>query len=106
MGSSGDNYVEGCLDSEYITGFGGGVETIVSNTDTAPDTENGLGYGRALLAFANDMTSKCVRCCRGIPTRDCLQDISGVVLQKHTTSACICTRGYVSVSHICAHCYK
>lgn len=48
MGVRGDNYKEGCLDSEYITGMGNGIRTVVSNTDSSADAEQGLGYGRAL----------------------------------------------------------
>lgn len=58
MGSRGDNYKEGCLDSEYITGTGNGVPTTVSNTNTSVDAEEGLGYGWSLLTFASDLTNR------------------------------------------------
>jgi len=57
MGDDGDNYKEGCLDAEYLTGTGNGIKTIISNSNTSKDAEEGLGYGRSLLTFATELTN-------------------------------------------------
>jgi tripeptidyl-peptidase-1 len=48
----GDNYMEGTLDTTYISSFGKGTPTLVSNTNTSMATEEGEGQGIAtLVAF-------------------------------------------------------
>jgi hypothetical protein len=49
----GDNYVEGTLDTSYVTAFGAGVRTINSNTNTSMATEEGEAQGVATV-FAMD----------------------------------------------------
>lgn len=47
----------GCLDAEYLTATGNGIRTIVSNTNTSKDSEEGLGYGASLLTFATQLAN-------------------------------------------------
>lgn len=46
----GDNWGEGTLDTTYITSFGGGITTLVVNSNTSESTEEGNGFGYAFLA--------------------------------------------------------
>ena len=57
MGKHGDNYKEGCLDAEYLTGTGNGIRTVIANSNTSSSAEEGLGYGRALLSFVADLSN-------------------------------------------------
>merc|ERR1712048_475064 len=59
-GHMGDNYMEGNLDTQMITAFGLNVETIVSNTNTSSSTEEGEGFGQALLDFVTQLQSRSV----------------------------------------------
>ena len=44
-----DNYVEGTLDTTYISTFGKGTRTLVSNTNVSMATEEGEGQGIATV---------------------------------------------------------
>lgn len=57
-GHVGDNYMEGNLDTQMTTAFGLNVETIVSNTNTSMSTEEGEGFGEALLDFVTEFPSR------------------------------------------------
>merc|ERR1719159_1678582 len=57
-GAPGDNYGEGNLDVKMIASFGLNVETIVSNTNTSASTEEGNGFGQALLDFITELSSR------------------------------------------------
>ena len=54
----GDNFDEGSLDATYISTFGKGVRTLVSNTNTSKSTEEGEGQGSALLQFLNALSKR------------------------------------------------
>eukprot|EP00471_Norrisiella_sphaerica_P005370 CAMPEP_0184481504 /NCGR_PEP_ID=MMETSP0113_2-20130426/3059_1 /TAXON_ID=91329 /ORGANISM="Norrisiella sphaerica, Strain BC52" /LENGTH=628 /DNA_ID=CAMNT_0026860673 /DNA_START=94 /DNA_END=1980 /DNA_ORIENTATION=+ len=54
----GDNWGEGSLDVEMISCFGTNVTTWVSNTNTSDSTEEGQGFGLALLEFLTDLASR------------------------------------------------
>lgn len=54
----GDNFMEGTLDVQMITSIGQGVRTIVSNTDANTNTEDGLGFGPALLKFLVNLNAQ------------------------------------------------
>ena len=54
----GDNYGEGNLDVSMIASFGLNVTTIVSNTNTSSSTEEGDGFGAALLDFLLDLPGR------------------------------------------------
>merc|ERR1712232_527097 len=56
--SGGDNYGEGNLDTQMISAFGLGVQTLVSNTNTSMSTEEGEGFGQALLDFLTELPSR------------------------------------------------
>lgn len=47
----GDNFGEASLDVDTIVGSGQGVATQVANTNTSQSTEEGPGFGAALLGF-------------------------------------------------------
>lgn len=57
-GQEGDNYGEGNLDTQMISSFGLNVSTLVSNTNTSASTEEGNGFGQALLDFATSLASR------------------------------------------------
>eukprot|EP00937_MAST-01D_sp_MAST-1D-sp2_P003015 g3015.t1 len=58
-GQTGKNYVEGMLDVSYISGMaGGGVRTLVANTNASTATEGGEAFGAALLAFLVTLNSR------------------------------------------------
>merc|ERR1719265_2417711 len=57
-GREGDNYGEGNLDVKMISSFGLNVETLVSNTNTSSSTEEGEGFGQALLDFITELSSR------------------------------------------------
>jgi hypothetical protein len=59
-GHIGDNYMEGNLDTQMISAFGLDVETLVSNTNTTSSTEEGEGFGEALLDFVTQLQSRSV----------------------------------------------
>lgn len=54
----GDNYEEGNLDVKMIASFGLAVETVVSNTNSSASTEEGSGFGQALLDFITELSSR------------------------------------------------
>ena len=54
----GDNFDEGTLDATYISTFGKGVRTIVSNTNTSTATEEGEGQGIATLLFMEELVAR------------------------------------------------
>ena len=56
--AGGDNYGEGNLDTQMISSFGLNVHTIVSNTNTSASTEEGKGFGYALLDFLTQLSSR------------------------------------------------
>jgi len=56
--NGGDNFGEGNLDVQMITSFGLNVETVVSNTNTSASTEEGTGFGQALLDFITELSSR------------------------------------------------
>ena len=56
--SGGDNFGEGMLDTKMISAFGLNVRTLVSNTNTSASTEEGNGFGQALLDFLTSLTSR------------------------------------------------
>jgi len=56
--AGGDNYGEGNLDVKMIASFGLNVETLVSNTNTSASTEEGYGFGQALLDFITELSSR------------------------------------------------
>eukprot|EP00939_MAST-03C_sp_MAST-3C-sp1_P005489 g5489.t1 len=60
--NGGDNYGEGNLDVKMISAFGLNVETLVSNTNASTSTEEGNGFGQALLDF---LTGSAVQYCSG-----------------------------------------
>ncbi|CAK0910200.1 unnamed protein product [Prorocentrum cordatum] len=57
-GHVGDNYMEGNLDTQMISSFGLGVTTLVSNTNTSASTEEGEGFGQAMLDFLTELPSR------------------------------------------------
>eukprot|EP00440_Ansanella_granifera_P062114 gb/GFBE01067341.1/.p1 GENE.gb/GFBE01067341.1/~~gb/GFBE01067341.1/.p1 ORF type:complete len:568 (+),score=112.16 gb/GFBE01067341.1/:1-1704(+) len=56
--AGGDNYGEGNLDTQMIASFGLNAETIVSNTNTSASTEEGLGFGQAMLDFLTELSGR------------------------------------------------
>ena len=54
----GDNFGEGNLDVSMITSFGLNVETTVSNTNTSSSTEEGDGFGLAMLHFVTELAAR------------------------------------------------
>lgn len=56
--SGGDNYGEGNLDVKMIASFGLNVRTIVSNTNASTSTEEGEGFGQAMLDFLTALASR------------------------------------------------
>jgi hypothetical protein len=54
----GDNFGEGTLDTHMISAFGMNATTIVSNTNTSMSTEEGDGFGLALLDFVTELASR------------------------------------------------
>eukprot|EP00931_Biecheleriopsis_adriatica_P048399 TRINITY_DN27959_c0_g1_i1.p1 TRINITY_DN27959_c0_g1~~TRINITY_DN27959_c0_g1_i1.p1 ORF type:complete len:572 (+),score=136.40 TRINITY_DN27959_c0_g1_i1:36-1751(+) len=56
--AGGDNYGEGNLDTQMIAAFGLNVETIVSNTNTTASTEEGNGFGQAMLDFLTALAAR------------------------------------------------
>eukprot|EP00929_Paragymnodinium_shiwhaense_P025351 TRINITY_DN15355_c0_g1_i1.p1 TRINITY_DN15355_c0_g1~~TRINITY_DN15355_c0_g1_i1.p1 ORF type:complete len:571 (+),score=111.53 TRINITY_DN15355_c0_g1_i1:319-2031(+) len=56
--AGGDNFGEGQLDTQMISSFGLNVETIVSNTNSSASTEEGEGFGQALLDFLTELQSR------------------------------------------------
>lgn len=57
-GAGGDNFGEGNLDTKMIASFGLNVETIVSNTNTSASTEEGSGFGQAMLDFVTGLAAR------------------------------------------------
>lgn len=56
--AGGDNWEEGNLDVHMIAAFGLNVKTLVSNTNTSASTEEGSGFGEALLDFATSLAAR------------------------------------------------
>jgi len=54
----GDNFEEGTLDSQMIASFGLNVSTLISNTNSSRSTEEGKGFGQALLDFVTELASR------------------------------------------------
>jgi tripeptidyl-peptidase-1 len=54
----GDNFGEGNLDTQMISSFGLNVRTLVSNTNTSASTEEGNGFGQALLDFITQLSTR------------------------------------------------
>ena len=89
----GDNFGEGNLDVSMIASFGLNVTTIVSNTNTSSSTEEGDGFGAALLDFLLDLPGRksvpqvqCgVLCCCGYFICACfLFTLENTPLRAHT----------------------
>eukprot|EP01047_Picozoa_sp_COSAG01_P038332 COSAG01_NODE_3105_length_6577_cov_4.068077_6_plen_582_part_00 len=56
--AGGDNYGEGNLDTRQIASFGLNVSTLVSNTNTSASTEEGAGFGQAMLDFVTSLAAR------------------------------------------------
>mmetsp|Transcript_22137 Transcript_22137/g.64935 ORF Transcript_22137/g.64935 Transcript_22137/m.64935 type:complete len:432 (-) Transcript_22137:62-1357(-) len=56
----GDNFMEGNLDTHMISAFGMNVSTLVSNTNASLSTEEGDGFGVALLDFVTGLANRAV----------------------------------------------
>ena len=56
--AGGDNYGEGNLDTQMIASFGMNVSTLVSNTNTSAATEEGVGFGQAMLDFITSLAAR------------------------------------------------
>lgn len=56
--AGGDNYGEGNLDTQMIASFGLNVTTLVSNTNTSASTEEGAGFGQAMLDFITSLAAR------------------------------------------------
>jgi len=56
--TKGDNFVEGSLDVQMITGIARKMITYVANTDNSADTESSDGFGDALLQFLVSFRTK------------------------------------------------
>ena len=56
----GDNFMEGNLDTHMISAFGMNVSTLVSNTNASLSTEEGDGFGLALLDFVTGLANRAV----------------------------------------------
>jgi len=56
--SGGDNFGEGSLDVRQISSFGLNATTLVSNTNTSSSTEEGQGFGLAMLDFVSELASR------------------------------------------------
>ena len=54
----GDNFGEGNLDTKMISSFGLNVSTLVSNTNTSSSTEEGNGFGQAMLDFLVSLSNR------------------------------------------------
>ena len=54
----GDNFGEGDLDTSMISSFGLNATTIVSNTNVSSSTEEGKGFGEAMLLFLTDLAQR------------------------------------------------
>ena len=54
----GDNFDEGTLDTTYISSFGKGVPTIVSNTNISMSTEEGEAQGAATVYFMEHLADR------------------------------------------------
>ena len=54
----GDNFGEGTLDTHMISSFGLNVNTLVSNTNTSASTEEGNGFGQAMLDFLTALANR------------------------------------------------
>lgn len=58
IGETGENFVEGELDTEYISGMAVNTRTLVSNTNISAATESGPGFGAALIAFTSALNAR------------------------------------------------
>lgn len=56
--AGGDNFGEGNLDTQMIAAFGLNVDTLVSNTNTSASTEEGNGFGQAMLDFLTQLAAR------------------------------------------------
>jgi tripeptidyl-peptidase-1 len=56
--AGGDNYGEGNLDTRQVASFGLNVSTLVSNTNTSASTEEGMGFGQAMLDFVTSLAAR------------------------------------------------
>jgi len=56
--TGGDNFGEGNLDTKMIASFGLNVDTLVSNTNTSASTEEGEGFGQAMLDFVTELAAR------------------------------------------------
>jgi len=56
--AGGDNYGEGNLDVSMIASFGLNITTLVSNTNTSMSTEEGNGFGEAMLDFITALANR------------------------------------------------
>ena len=56
--AGGDNFGEGNLDTRQISAFGLNISTLVSNTNTSMSTEEGQGFGLAMLDFVTQLAGR------------------------------------------------
>jgi len=93
-GKPGDNYGEGNLDISQIASYGLGIETIVSNTNTSSSTEEGSGFGQALLDFVLEL-----------PTRPVVPQILSISLGSLSAYSCdlLCQK-VTAMGHTLAEC--
>jgi len=75
--AGGDNFGEGNLDAKMIASFGLNVRTLVSNTNASASTEEGEGFGQALLDFVTE-----------VATRDTLPQVLSMSLGSLGAYAC------------------
>eukprot|EP01029_Cantina_marsupialis_P018682 TRINITY_DN4300_c0_g1_i1.p1 TRINITY_DN4300_c0_g1~~TRINITY_DN4300_c0_g1_i1.p1 ORF type:complete len:581 (+),score=192.63 TRINITY_DN4300_c0_g1_i1:44-1744(+) len=54
--SNGDNFIEGSLDTQYITAMGTGVRTYVFNNDIDPQSEWSTGFEAAMMHMTVSMS--------------------------------------------------
>eukprot|EP01047_Picozoa_sp_COSAG01_P007752 COSAG01_NODE_297_length_19258_cov_8.905110_12_plen_491_part_00 len=54
----GDNFGEGTLDTTYISSFGKGIRTVVSNTNISMSTEEGEAQGAATVFFMETLADR------------------------------------------------
>eukprot|EP00038_Savillea_parva_P018479 m.23893 g.23893 ORF g.23893 m.23893 type:complete len:595 (-) comp4113_c0_seq1:25-1809(-) len=92
----GDNYGEGNLDVSMIASFGLNALTVVSNTNTSSSTEEGDGFGAALLDFVLDL-----------PNRKTLPQVLSISLGSLSAASCklLCTEA-VKQGFTAAECHS
>jgi tripeptidyl-peptidase-1 len=94
--AGGDNYGEGNLDVSMIASYGLNVNTIVSNTNVSSSTEEGTGFGQAMLDFLIDL-----------PTRATIPQVLSISLGSLSAYSCdlLCTEA-VKMGHSAESCHS